>query len=320
MTLPRMNVTDAARATAMVVMGLLCAIVVLFRPDVSAQRRGQPQVPRLAREVAPIDPTGYWVSVVTEDWRWRMVTPQKGDYTSLPLNAEGRRVASTWDLTKDDANGNQCKAFGIGGITRQPGRLHITWQDDNTLKIEFDAGTQTRLLDFDKSAAAPAGPRTWQGYSAAAWEGPVGGGRARGTGDSGDARLISAEEARRRGTGTGFGNVPGGGGQGLRGGPPPKPAGIDSGIIKVVTANFREGYLRKNGVPYSENAQITEYFQWLPPHPSGDVWLVVTTTVDDPKYLQQPFYTSTNFKREPDGSKWNPSPCKTDPPGKPTRK
>jgi hypothetical protein len=86
--------------------------------------------------------------------------------------------------------------------------------------------------------------------------------------------------------------------------------------MKVATTNFKEGYLRKNGVPYSEIATITEYFQWLPPHPNGDAWLIVTTAIDDPKYLQQPFYTSTNFKREPDGSKWSPTACKTDPPAR----
>ena len=311
--------TSRAGTTAIVTVALACAIGLWSRPDALAQRGGPPPPPQPARAVAPIDPTGYWVSVVTEDWRWRMVTPQKGDYLSVPINAEGRRVANTWDIAKDDAVGNQCKAFGVGGIVRQPGRVHITWQDDNTLKVDFDAGTQTRLFHFDKAAAA-SGPRTWQGYSAAAWEGAVGRGPARGRGDNNDARLISAEEARRRGTGTGFGNVPGGGGQGLRGGPPLKTGTVDAGAVKIVTTNFREGYLRKNGVPYSENAQITEYFQWLPPHPSGDVWLIVTTAVEDPTYLGQPFYTSTNFKREPDGSKWSPTPCKTDPPGTPTRK
>ena len=101
------------------------------------------------------DPTGYWVPLITEDWRFRMVTPPKGDYASVPLTAEGRRVADTWDLAKDDAAGNQCKAFGVGGILRQPGRLHITWENDNTLKMEFDAGQQTRLLHFDKVSLPP---------------------------------------------------------------------------------------------------------------------------------------------------------------------
>ena len=84
--------------------------------------------------------------------------------------------------------------------------------------------------------------------------------------------------------------------------------------MKVVTTNFREGYLRKNGVPYSENASITEYIQRLPQHPNGDNWLLVVTIVEDPKYLTQPFYTSTQFKLEPDGSKFNATPCKTSPP------
>ena len=88
-----------------------------------AQPRGgaTPQAPRTA---APIDLTGYWVAVVTEDWRHRMATPRKGDFESLPLNAEGRRVANEWDLAADNAAGLQCKAFGVGGLMRQPGRLH----------------------------------------------------------------------------------------------------------------------------------------------------------------------------------------------------
>jgi hypothetical protein len=288
----------------------------------SAQRgRGAAGPPPPARVVAPIDVTGYWVSIVTEDWRWRMVTPRKGDYASLPgLTAEGRRVADAWDIAKDDAAGEQCKAFGLGGIIRQPGRMHITWDDDTTLKVEFDAGTQTRQLHFSK-APAPAGPRTWQGYSVAEWEGPVGRGGTNPTAPDGrtDARLIPAEEARARGTGTGFGTVPGGGGQGLRGAPPPKRAALDTGIIKIANSGFREGYLRKNGVPYSENAQISEYFQFLPPQANGDRWLVVTTAVEDPKYLGQPFYTSTNFKKEANGAKWNPTPCRTDPPAPPVK-
>ena len=100
--------------------------------------RGAPQPPLPAQQAAPIDLTGYWVSVVSEDWRWRMATPPKGDYQSLPLNQPARRAADAWDLAKDDAAGLQCKPYGVGNIMRQPGRLHITWQDENTLKIEFD--------------------------------------------------------------------------------------------------------------------------------------------------------------------------------------
>src|ERR1700732_5057440 len=115
---------------------------------------------RTAKTVAPIDLTGYWVSIVTEDWRYRMVTPAKGDYASVPLNPEGRKVADTWDPAKDEASGSQCKSYGAAALMRVPGRLHITWADDNTLKIEADAGTQTRLLHFG-AAQPPAGDPTW---------------------------------------------------------------------------------------------------------------------------------------------------------------
>jgi hypothetical protein len=78
---------------------------------------------------------------------------------------------------------------------------------------------------------------------------------------------------------------------------------------------MREGYLRKNGVPYSANAVVTEYFDRVGPEPNGDVLLIVRTVVEDSKYLTQPFITSTHFKLEANGAtKWNPTPCKVDPP------
>jgi hypothetical protein len=269
----------------------------VFAGLAAPQQRGGAPAP--ARAAAPIELTGNWVSVVSEDWRHRMTTPRKGDYESLPLNAEGTRTADTWDLAKDNSAGLQCKAFGIGAIMRQPGRLNITWQDDNTLKLDFDAGTQTRLLHFDKSKQPPA-ERTWQGHSIAEWEGPGVGRR------GGPAAATRATD-------------PGGGGRGLRGGPPPPSSINQGGTLKVVTTRFREGYLRKNGVPYSENASITEYFHRLPQHPNGDNWLHVVTIVEDPRYLSQPFYTSTHFKLEPNGSKFSPTPCRTaaPPAGKP---
>ena len=247
-----------------------------------AQAPPQPQAAAgSARAAAPVDLTGNWVSVVTEDWQNRMVTPPKGDYESIPLTVEARKVADGWDIAKDEAAGLQCRPFGVGNIMRQPGRLRISWQDDQTLKIEFDAGTQTRLLRFDK-AAQPGGEKTWQGHSIAEWETP---GRGR-------AFFAGGGDLGRRSRGW-------------------QPRG---GSLRVVTTSFREGYLRKNGVPYSENATITEYFDLVPPLPNGDVWFVVATTVTDPKYLTEPFLTSTNFKKEPNGAKWNATPCLTDPP------
>ena len=236
--------------------------------------RGPQGPPPTPRAQAPEDLTGYWVSVVTEDWRWRMVTPQKGDYASVPLNAEGRRVADAWDLAADKASGNECRAFGAAGLLRLPLRLHITWQDDNTLKLETDAGQQTRLLHFDPpNSPVPAGERTWQGYSKAAW-------------------FKQAQTA-----GLGFGG---------RG-------GLAGGNLKVVTTNMKGGYLRKNGVPYSEDAVLTEYFN-RHDEPGGDQWMATTRMVEDPKYLNQPFITSESFKKEPDASQWHPTPCEVDAP------
>jgi len=279
---------------ARLAVALACAA---FTGGVLAQPQASNAPPPSPRAGAPIDLTGYWVAVVSEDWRHRMATPRKGDYESLPINAEGRRVADGWDLTADNAAELQCKAFGVGGIMRQPGRVHITWADDDTLRVELDAGTQTRQLEF--GAAQPVGAKTWQGLSQAAWQRPPGAGGA----------PVRAQIGNSAGP-----IAPGGGGRGQRGGPPPTAALNEGGSLKVTTTNFREGYLRKNGVPYSESASITEYFHRLPEQPGGDVWLHVVTIVDDPKYLSEPFYTSTMFKREPNGAKWKPTPCRTAPP------
>src|SRR5688572_26807699 len=101
-----------------------------------------------ARAAAPVDLTGTWVSLVTEDWRWRMRTPPKGDYASLPLTPAAIKVADSWDPARDTAAGEQCRAYGAAAIMRVPGRIRIGWENDTTLKVETEAGTQTRLFAF----------------------------------------------------------------------------------------------------------------------------------------------------------------------------
>lgn len=243
------------------------AITIAFgQPPGLGQPSGPPPSPRAA---APVDLTGYWVSLVTEDWRSRMTVPPKGDAESVPLNPEGRKAAQAWDPAKDEAAGEQCKAFGAGGIVRRPGRMHITWLDDNTLKAELDAGTQTKLFHFD----APRGNGgDWQGISVANWD-------------------IPGTIMTRGGFGLG---ANGGANRG--------------GALKVVTTRMRAGYLRINGIPYSENAVVTEYYDRFD-IPNGDSLLLVATEVTDPMYLTAPFWTSTHFKKQADAAGWNPTPC-----------
>ena len=201
--------------------------------------------PALAQQRAPVDLTGYWVSVVSEDWAWRMLTPAKGDYASLPLNPEATKVANQWNPADD----NSCKAYGAAAVMRHPGRVHITWENDTMLRIDTDAGRQTRRLRFN--APAPPATRDAQGYSVAEWA---------------------------------------------------------AASLKVVTTNMTAGWLRKNGVPYSEQAVMTEYFDHF--GDGVDEWFTVTTIVEDPTYLTQPLVISSNFKKEPDGAKWNPTTCR----------
>jgi len=148
----------------------ICALAASAAISAQPQRgRGGAGAAATAKAQAPVDLTGFWISVVTEDWRYRMVTAPKGDHPGIPLNPEGNRVANSWDPAKDEAAGEQCKAYGAAGVMRAPGRLHITWQSDDALKIETEAGAQTRVFSFGAAPAASGAP-TWQGVSVASWE------------------------------------------------------------------------------------------------------------------------------------------------------
>lgn len=232
-------------------MRIFAVFAAVLLPYAAGQDRNMPASAGASPKAsAPVDMTGYWVALVTEDWRFRMVTPRKGDYPAVPMTEQARKIANAWDPAADEASSDQCKAYGAAAIMRIPARFHITWQDDNTLRVDSDSGMQTRLFHFNSPPSSP-GERTRQGYSIAQWQ---------------------------------------------------------SAALKIVTTNLRSGYLRKNGIPYSENAAVTEYFD-IAPHPSGGQVLVVTTIVDDPLYLQQPFIVSSQFKKEADASKWDPTPC-----------
>jgi hypothetical protein len=238
----------------------------------SATSAQQAPTPRAA---APVELTGVWVSVVSEDWRWRMMTPARGDYTSVPMTPAARTVADAWDPARDEAAREQCRSYAAPAIMRVPGRVRISWEDDYTLRLETDAGTQIRRLQFQRPntaplAAPPSAGRSWQGFSVARWEpqpAPVTGGAA-------------------------FAG---------RGGPQTTRS------LEVETRQIRPGYLRKNGVPFSEDVLLTEYIDaWR--DASGE-WFTVTTVVRDPRYLRQPFVTTSHFKREPNDAKWDPTPC-----------
>lgn len=233
---------------------------------------GQPDT---ARAEAPFDLTGWWVSVVTQDWRFRMVVPGKGEYGGIPINLAAKRFADAWDPAGDEASGQQCKAYGAGGLMHIPGRLHITWRDAHTLQVQTDAGLQTRLLHFDSGDPPPAGiAPSLQGRSLARWVFPRRGG---------DPAVRGAGVVRSIAT-------------------------TKYGTLEVVTDHVIPGYLRKNGIPYSERMRMLEYWD---EHRADDgtVWLVIPTELDDPTYLQSAWDTVPIFKREADGSRWHPTPC-----------
>ncbi len=284
---------------------IVCACLVTPALVQAQGRGGGP--PPTAKASAPIDLTGYWSAVVTEDWHVRMLTPSKGDFGSgiagtienpgvgfvgagpnpaaqgnIPYTAAAAQVAMKWDPAKDEAEGNACKAYGAPGLMRLATHLHITWQDDNTLKVDADYGTQTRLfhfappatqgrLDYGNATFLPVRPSkleppagvepSVQGYSIAQW------------------------------------TIMGGSGNFERG-----------GNLKVATSRLRPGYYWKNGMPYTGNAAVTEYFRTME-LPDRSQWIRYTQVVDDPEYLTQPWIVNYAFKKLPDGSKWSPTPC-----------
>jgi len=238
---------------------IFCAILPAY-----GQRGGRGGAPPTAQADAPFDFTGYWTSVITQNWRLRMVVPARGDYIGIPLNAASKKIADMWDPAIDEAAGNQCKGYNAAIIMTQPERLHVTWQDANTLRMEIDAGTQTRVLHFG-DWKSPGGPATWQGDSTATWS------------------------ARRQ---------------------PADPSMSKARSLKVVTTNIKPGYLRKNGVPYSANAKLTEYFDVFQ-EPGDEAWMIATTEVEDPVYLDRPLILSAQFKKQADASGWEPTPCST---------
>ncbi len=242
------------RAALLIVM----AALVLTVPTRIHAQRGQapPAVPGPPRVAAAVDLTGTWVSVISEDWVLRMPAPQKGNYTRIPLTPAARKVADAWDPARDEAAGEQCKAYGAPIVTRQPGRMRISWQDDSTMRMELEAGDQTRLFHFGP-ARLPSEP-SWQGHSIAEWRYP---------------RV------------------------------PPR-----IGSLKVVTNQLRPGYLRRNGVPYSADTTMTEYYHRMTV-PNGDTWLTIVTEVQDPENLREPFVQSTHFKKLPADAEFRPEAC-----------
>jgi hypothetical protein len=226
---------------------------------------GGPPAAQSAKTAAPVDLTGYWVSIVTEDWIERM-SPD-----SPPSGTGGARglAAARGPAPTPPPNGEQCRVYAAGGSLRVPTRLNITWADDNTLKIQMDAGNQTRLLHFNTTTPPPA-EKSLQGYSVAAWE--LGAG-ARGGG---------------------------------RGGPPggAAPAAPRWGSLNVTTTNLSGGYLLSSRSLYSDNAVLTEYFS---KHSDFGVdYFTVTAQIQDGPQTR---VTSSTFKKEPNGSKFTPGPC-----------
>ncbi|MFL2840553.1 MAG: hypothetical protein ACJ0BT_01760 [Pseudohongiellaceae bacterium] len=122
------------------------------------------------RDRAPVNLTsqileGQWVSIVNEDWLWRMRVPEKGDFMSIPYNELAAEAGQTWD----ESMSNSCLAYGAAGIMRQPMRFRIEWESDSIIRLETDFGQQTRRFIFNEPVPENT-PKSLQGYSIASWE------------------------------------------------------------------------------------------------------------------------------------------------------
>lgn len=235
-----------------------------------------------ARSQAPFDLSGYWRSLVTEDWSYRMVLPQRGDYVGVPLSLAAKQFADSWNRAADEAAGKQCEAYGAGAIMLIPEHLRIQWQDENTLKVQSDAGMQTRLLRFTSERSSE--PASWQGQSAAHWilQPPEQGG-----------------DLSRKALGFNIAS---------------KQKSVPMGQLGIETTDMLPGLLRKNGLPYGDRAHLKEYWEVDddsdPDHP--EQLLVDTGVLSDPVYLHDDYYFNAVFEKLTDASQWHPSPCSLD--------
>ncbi|MGH8205352.1 MAG: hypothetical protein ACRETK_01115 [Steroidobacteraceae bacterium] len=257
--------------------GALC-LSVLMLASVPLRAQGRPAAgaataapgkPVSAREQAPFDLSGYWTSVITQNWRYRMIVPGPGEYADIPINRKAKQMADAWRAAAQIAAGKQCEAYGAAVIMRLPEHLHISWQDADVLRVDTDAGMQTRLLHFKAAATGTPMAPSQQGYSQAKWV------------IAGAGGFFAAQ---------------------------PAPNAPRFGSLQVITDHMLPGLLRKNGVPYGSGTKMTEWWD-LRVEPTGDQWLSINTTVEDPEYLMGPFIYDSVFQKEPDGSKWAPSAC-----------
>jgi hypothetical protein len=234
--------------------------------------------PPSARDEAPYDLSGYWVSLITQNWRLRMVVKGPGDYIGVPMNPEAKKIADAWTPAAAEAAAKACAAYGGGIIMYLPERIHISWQDANELKVDTDAGMQTRVLHFVPAGAPAEAPlqspsdtqASLQGYSVARWVLPAAALRGRPGGASGPHSQY--------------------------------------GSIQVTTDHMLPGLLTKNGIPYDGQAKKTEWWD-LRKVSTDEQWLTISTTLVDPHYLTRPYIYDPIFQREADGAKWDPSPC-----------
>ncbi len=263
----------ARRGGRALVCGLSAALLAVCQaPGVQAQQpRAATKPPPTAREQAPFDPTGYWVSLITQNWQYRMVVPGPGEYADIPMNPQARKAADAWRAAAATAADQQCEAYGAAVIMRNPERLHISWQDDETLRVQIDEGMQTRLLHFKPASSATPQAPSLQGYSTAHW--------------IVDSTVNTFGAPVRTDTGQ-----------------------QHYGSLRVDTNDMLPGLLRKNGVPYGADTQMSEYWD-LRALSSTQQWITVSTKVEDPQYLFQPYVYDSIFQKEPDGSRWDPSPC-----------
>ena len=283
----------------------LAGALMIVQGGLVAQAPAQPQPqgpPPTAQSAALVDLTGNWVSVVNQDWRFRMMTPPKGDYAQIPLTPAARKIADSFDPARYGGANYQtsgivdCRAYGAANVMRMPTRLRITWDSPNVLKIETDWGQQTRLFRFDagrlygdlpqdllmSTVGTSQQPASLQGVSEAMWERPY--------------QINSAVWQRG----------PAGRGGGL--GTERQGEQQTGGSLAVLTTNLSPGWLRRNGVPYGSRTRVIEHYRTFQ-DPTGAQWFNVTTQVIDPEFLNRPFNTTSDFRKEPDGSKWAPHPC-----------
>jgi hypothetical protein len=127
-----------------------------------------------------LDLSGTWAPQFQEDQPERIPGPDLVDYLGIPINAEGRQWALSWDPDRLTLPEHQCQVHTAAYIYRGPLQLRI-WEERDPQTQELVAihnytstYEQNRTIWMDNRPHPPDyAAHTWMGFSTGHWDGNI---------------------------------------------------------------------------------------------------------------------------------------------------